>query len=234
MTVLLHGFWGQPSDWNAVIQKLPLGREVFAPDLYAAGELSPRFPLKDWTENFWRWVDEKFQEQQIELIGYSMGARLAMAAAAKHSERVKRALFLSGNPIVPAGTEREIWEREWSEKFRGQDWIELEEAWQDQGVFANTPALPRRKTQEMREVLGLSLERWSPRQHPFSCAEIKSLPAGMDYAFGALDQKYVGVAKSLQELGVQGQISVIPNAGHRLIVEAADFVVDWIEKGPLK
>lgn len=234
MTILLHGFWGQPSDWNGVIQKLPLGREVFTPDLYAAGELSPRFPLRDWSENFWRWVDESFPEEQIELIGYSMGARLAVAAAVKHPERVKRALFLSGNPIVPPEPEREAWEKEWAEKFLKKEWAELEEAWQDQGVFANTPALPRRKTPEMREILGLSLARWSPRLHPFSGDQVKSLPECMDYAFGALDQKYVAVAKSLQELGVKGQISVIPNVGHRLIVEAADFVADWIEKERFK
>ena len=55
----------------------------------------------------------------------------------------------------------------------------------------------------------------------------------MEWAFGALDQKYLKVVKSLQELPVQGQISIIPQAGHRLLVEAADFVSQWIEKGSL-
>jgi pimeloyl-ACP methyl ester carboxylesterase len=227
MTILLHGFWGQPSDWNAVIQRLPLGQPVVAPDLYAAGELGPRFPLRDWGQNFWRWIDETFGDDAIQLVGYSMGARLAVTAAMIQPQRVKRALFLSGNPLKP-GPEREAWEDEWSEKFLRLEWPILEAMWQDQDVFGKTTGLARRKTPEMREILGLSLRHWSPRLHPFSAAEVAALPAAMEWAFGASDQKYLEVAKSLQELAVKGQISIIPQAGHRLLVDGADFVSQWI------
>jgi pimeloyl-ACP methyl ester carboxylesterase len=232
MTVLFHGFWGQPSDWNTVIQKLPLGAQVYAPDLYAAGELSPHYPLKDWTGNFWRWADEMFPDQKLQICGYSMGARLAVAAVTAQPERVERALFLSGNPCTP-DEDRAAWEDQWSAKFLSADWSALEATWQDQAVFQNTAELPRRKTPAMREILGLSLKQWSPCRHPFSSDQVKGLSSRMEWAFGALDQKYLGVAKSLQELPVQGQITIVPQAGHRLITEAADFVGRWIEKGQI-
>jgi 2-succinyl-6-hydroxy-2,4-cyclohexadiene-1-carboxylate synthase len=233
MTILLHGFWGQPSDWNDVIQKLPLGAPIHAPDLYAPGELSPHYPLKDWAQNFWRWADEMFPGQKLQIVGYSMGARLAVTAVTANPEQVDRALFLSGNPIVPKSDqpERETWENEWVQKFLKEDWPALETAWQDQTVFAGAPELPRRKTPEMREVVGLSLKQWSPCSHPFTFEQVKALSSRMEWAFGALDQKYVELAKSLQELPVQGQITIIPQARHRLITEAADFISAWIEKG---
>ena len=234
MTILLHGFWGQPSDWNLVLHKLPLGLQVMTPDLYLNRELAPHFLMKDWSENFWRRVDETVHEEKIELIGYSMGARLAVAAAVRCPDRVSRALFVSGNPLRLTGEEaaaRDLWEKNWLENFLKLDWSDLEKKWQELPIFNHAPAAERRKTSAMRELLGLSLRRWSPREHSFSSDDVKMLPGRMEWAFGATDQKYVTVAKSLQELPVQGQISLIPNAGHRLITEAADFISHWIEKG---
>lgn len=230
MTILLHGFWNSPRDWNQVLQKLPLGEAVLAPDLYAPGDLSPVHEIGKWAENFWRWVALECGDEPVQLVGYSMGARLAVAAANLHPERVSRALFLSGNPLFPANefAAREMMEKDFSTKFLTEDWAALETAWEDQAVFQATEKLVRRKTPEMREVLGLSLTRWSPRLHPFTFEDVQSLPSRMEWAFGALDQKYLEIAKSLQELPVQGQIFIVPEAGHRLIVEAAGWISDWI------
>lgn len=232
MTVFLHGFWGQPSDWNSVLAKLPLGMPVLIPDLYASGELSPTYELKKWSENFWSWVDHYHGESPVQLVGYSMGARLAVAAAVRNPARVSRALFLSGNPSLASEefAARESMEQDWAGKFLKQNWNEIERAWDDQPVFTNAQKLERRKSPEMRETLGLSLTRWSPRLHPFTRDDLKSLPSRMEWAFGALDQKYLEVAKSLQELPVQGQITLVDGCGHRLLVEGAEFVSSWLKR----
>jgi len=233
MTILLHGFWSGPASWNAVLERLPLGVPVVAPDLLDGGELSPRYPLKDWAENFWRWVDETVGEKQVQLVGYSMGGRLAACAATKAPHRVSRALFLSANPLQPLepADQRQAWENKWARKFLEQDWAELETEWQELPVFAGSARVTRRKSPEMREILGLALTHWSPRLHPFTAEQVRALPSTMEWAFGALDQKYMKVAKSLQELPVQGQITVIPDAGHRLLAEASEFVSQWIGGG---
>ena len=233
MTILLHGFWGQPRDWNKVLSALPLTEAVMAPDLYAPGELSPVHNFKTWTENFWKWVNTVHGDSPVQLVGYSMGARLAISAAVARPERVGRALFLSGNPILdPAEfAAREKWEGEWLAKFLSLSWEELEATWENQGVFSSASQhLERRKTPEMRELLGLSQLGWSPRLHPFTAADVRSLPRRMEWAFGALDQKYLNIAKSLQELPVQGQINIVPGAGHRLIVEASEWISAWIAR----
>lgn len=232
MTVLLHGFWGRPQDWNLVLSKISLEREVLVPDLYEDGPLSPKYSLADWAQNFLSWLDHYADQQPLDLVGYSMGARLAMTAAIARPERFARVLLLAGAPTVAQGTfeERNHWEDAWKEKFASQPWVELESAWQDQPVFNGTQTNSRRQNEELREKLGLSLVNWSPTRHPFNLEHVRALGPQVEWAFGALDQKYLEVAKTLQELPVQGQIKLIPNTGHRLIVDAADFIAAWIEQ----
>jgi hypothetical protein len=124
---------------------------------------------------------------------------------------------------------RAVWEELWKERFESQPWAELEQAWQDQSVFGADEAVPRRHDEDLRQALALSLTNWSVTKHPFGKDHVRRLGPAVEWAFGALDQKYLETAKTLQELPVQGQIHIIPNAGHRLITEAAEFAAGWIE-----
>lgn len=231
MTVLLHGFWGQPQDWNQVLGKISLGREVLTPDLYEDGPLSPKHDLTTWTKNFLSWLDHHAGREKVELVGYSMGARLALTAVIANPERFSRVLLMSGAAFInPEELQaRAVWEELWRERFESQPWRELEAAWQEQGVFSGSEAAPRRHSDALRESLALSMTNWSVTKHPFEKEHVRRLGPNVEWAFGALDQKYLEMAKTLQELPVQGQISIIPNAGHRLITDAADFVARWIE-----
>lgn len=234
MTLLLHGFWGQPKDWNDVLAKLPLSADVLVPDLYLEKELSPAHDLPVWTKSFLNWL-QKHTRGPVDIVGYSMGSRLAANLVVASPQKFKRALLLSANPVWSNDdfAARNLWEQQWKERFASQPWAELERAWQDQNVFEGTKAMKHRHHDDLRDLLGLSLENWSPRRHGFGWDEVKAMSAAVEWAFGALDQKYLPVAKSLQELPVQGQIAIIPNAGHRLPFEAADFIAQWIERSHL-
>lgn len=233
-TVLLHGFWGQPQDWNPVLQRLSLGVSVWTPNFYEPGSMAPHHSLDEWVNHFVEEVTNRFGHEPVQLVGYSMGGRLALAVLKKHPNFFKRALILSAHPGLKADevSAREHWESEWLEKFASLSWDELNEQWQEQSVLQSSQPLPRRYGDGVfREMLRQSLAHWSPRFQTWDEKFLQSLPGAVDWAFGALDQKYANLAKTLQNVPVQGQISVIPNAGHRLIGEATSFVVDWIEKG---
>ncbi|MBX3021005.1 MAG: alpha/beta fold hydrolase [Bdellovibrionales bacterium] len=234
MTLLLHGFWGQPADWNQVLARLPLNAEVFVPDLYEAGPFSPNKAMAQWAENMIAHI-EAHTSAPVKLVGYSMGARLALALLTRKPQLFSRALLLSGAPGLHPGVTphaRQEWEKDWAGRFLHEDWQKLEDAWDKQEVFTHSATqAPRRRSQILREMLALSLLHWSPRVHPYSVEQIKALKSSVQWAFGALDQKYVKLAKTLQELPVQGQITIIPNAGHRLPTTAAEFVGDWIVQG---
>lgn len=231
-TVLLHGFWGSPQDWTAVTTRLPLGLRLWIPDLYQPGPLAPHHNLKDWTQHFLEELQMQFGSEPVQIAGYSMGGRLALNALLAEPKRFRRALILSGRPGMPEpeAKGREAWEFSWAKKFQSEPWLDLTREWQRLEIFAASPGLPRRETPILREMLAQSLVNWSPRHHAEMPSRVQELPASVDWAFGALDQKYMEVAKWLQDLPVRGQIVQIPNAGHRLIVEAVDFVADWLNR----
>lgn len=230
MTVLLHGFWGEPRDWADVIARLPLGEEVWAPDLFEDGPLSPEHKLEEWVDSFLQQLRAR-TDRPVRLVGYSMGGRLALNACARRPEAFTRTLLLSAAPSLNGQTadDRAVWEREWSNRFLVEEWEALERAWQDQPVLRASAPQPRRRSEALRARLGAALANWSPRHH--RAFDARALPATVEWAFGASDQKYVSVAKSLQALPVKGQVFVIPDAGHRLVTDASRFVADWIERG---
>lgn len=232
--VLLHGFWGQPSDWNAVLRRLPLSAQVLTPDLYEDGPLSPKHSFKLWSDNLVRWIDKNVGDGPVALTGYSMGARLALHAAALHPHRFERVLLLSARPYLAEAEKpaRRNWEQNWAEKFMIQPWSELENGWEANEVFAGSKALTRRRGDEAsREMLALSLTRWSVCDHLVNESAVLELGPQVHYAYGTLDQKYEPVMKALQQVPVKGQIIQISGAGHRLPIDGADSVAHWIEHG---
>lgn len=230
MTILLHGFWGQPRDWTQVISRLELGRTVWAPDLYEVAEFSPDQELGPWSDRFVEALGA-FGPGPFQLVGYSMGGRLALAAIHKAPGLFSRALILSAAALVPTaadGEARRLWELDWQARFERDEWDKLEGAWQEQSVFTGSSVVPRRRRADLRGALGKSLLNWSPRQHPFGADWVRALPPAVEWAYGALDQKYLAVANSLRRLPVRGQISVLEGAGHRLPQDAPGFIAGWI------
>jgi 2-succinyl-6-hydroxy-2,4-cyclohexadiene-1-carboxylate synthase len=209
---------------------------AWTPDLYSTGHLAPHHSLKEWVEHFFEELDSHCGGEPVQLVGYSMGARLALNALVREPGRFSRALLLSCRPfITPQEAEsRRQWEMDWAMKFRSLPWNQLEQEWEAQGVFGSTQPLERRKVSlaqelQFREMLAQSLVHWSVTHHDLGPENLTALSRQVDWAFGALDQKFADVAKSLREMPIQGQISLLPGAGHRLPEDAPEWIRKWIE-----
>lgn len=235
LTALVHGFWGGPVDWNPVLRVLPLGQEVWTPDLYEPGPLGPHHTLAEWTTHFIEEIADRAKGQPVQAVGYSMGGRLLTSALVRRPQLFHRALVMSAQalPWDGRGQERESWELDWRRRFLHEPWEVLEQDWSSQDVFCGSAKPQRRQSAILREMLGQSLVNWSPTRHGYNLEDVKSLPRTVDWVFGALDQKYVKVAKDLAKLPVQGQITVIENAGHRLTHDASQWIADWVGRQPL-
>src|SRR5262249_17776365 len=123
-TVFLHGFWGQPSDWNDVLSRLPVSCDVWIPDLYEAGPLPPH-NISQWVEHFLEAIDQRAGEVQV--VGYSMGGRLLLNALMREPGRFQRALVLSAYPVLKGEekAERTAWGQSWRKRFLEDPWSEL-------------------------------------------------------------------------------------------------------------
>lgn len=223
-TVFLHGFWGQPSDWTAVVNAMPLGAPVWIPDLYQPGPLAPHHTVAEWCDHFVEEIQERVGRGPVQAVGYSMGGRLLVNLLLRNPDLFARALILSANPFP---LERSAWEREWREKFLKASWEELESQWNEQGVFSGSAAPSRRRGDILREMLGQSLIHWSPSQNVYQTEQLKTLSANAHWAFGSADAKYVNMAADLRSLPVQGKVSILEDSGHRLPLDSPKWVAHW-------
>ena len=226
-TILLHGFWGAPADWNQTLAQLPLGAPTWCPDLYRDEGLGPDVEPLKWADRFVHRVRAEVGER-AQLVAYSMGGRLALHALLRVPGLFTRTLILSAAAVPEVTGARGAWERDWARRFREEPWDALERDWAKEAVIATSPAGPRRHDDALREGLAQSLETWSPTKHAFGAKELIETTAHVDYAFGAEDQKYRDQAKQLRALPVRGQITIIPKAGHRLPQDAPEFIARWI------
>lgn len=229
---LIHGFWGQPTDWQKVVAGLLDKSDIYIPDLYTKGLLSPENTLAEWTSHFIRLVEKRWSGKPVDLVAYSMGGRLALHAVLRRPELFRRVLLLSVRPAIKQEerADRTEWIRKWRHNFLEWTWSELLAKWEAQEVFQGTQVLGRRCDDSMRAYLITSIDRWSLLHHTVTWEDLKKLPENVDWYFGASDQKLQGVLKDLQSLGVRGQKKVIEGAGHRILWDTPEAVIDWIQR----
>lgn len=227
--VALHGFWGKPGDFDGVLEALNPTR-TFVPDLYAHGPLDPTHDFSTWTQTFCAAVAERFKGEPVVLVGYSMGGRLALHALASRPDLFQSAVLISVNPGPLIGREqpaRVQWIRDWSGKFRNEDWESVEREWNAQEAFFGSER-PRRRRPD-RSLLIRSLQNWSLLEHRIQLTDVIGLKIPVCWAFGALDKKFLAVKESLLREGVPGEFHVIERAGHRVPMDAPVEVVNLIK-----
>lgn len=97
---LIHGFAGSTYSWRELAPRLAArGHAVLAIDLPGFGYSERRnWPLDD-GEGIWQVLDEVRPGARWCLIGHSMGARVAAAAASRHPERIDAVVYLGGGPL---------------------------------------------------------------------------------------------------------------------------------------
>src|SRR5437660_8932491 len=102
--VLLHGFTNTGASWDPVIAALGERYRSIAPDIRGHGSASDARPvtLEAVIEDVASVADDEF-----ELVGYSMGGRIALHVALALPERVTRLVLISASPGLASPRERD-------------------------------------------------------------------------------------------------------------------------------
>jgi 2-succinyl-6-hydroxy-2,4-cyclohexadiene-1-carboxylate synthase len=214
----LHGFAQSPSDW---LEFVP---EARAP--WISGHGAPFETTSNFETEVERLVGiaSRLPEPRT-LLGYSQGARLGLAMLEAAPDLFRRAVLIGVHPgieTLPAREERQAWEREVAGKLRNEG---LQEFWK---YWATLPALtpgPRRppgdpRVEEARHLLhepaglGWALETLGLGAMPNLWPQLPALRTPIEFVVGALDRKFLPLARRASELVPTGRLHIVEEAAH--------------------
>jgi 2-succinyl-6-hydroxy-2,4-cyclohexadiene-1-carboxylate synthase len=233
--LLVHGFTGSASAWPPQLRSgLERVLRVIAVDLPGHGAAAPRTAPEAWA--FERVVDELCAvldacgAERALWIGYSMGGRLALGAAALRPERVAALVLEGASPGLNAEAERA--ERRQSDEALARrierDGLESFVAhWLAQPLFATQRALgPERLEAERRRRLRCDAASLAAclrglgagAQPPFWDALAKLHVPALLLA-GALDAKFCAIARAMAERMPDARVRELAGCGHAAHLE---------------
>jgi 2-succinyl-6-hydroxy-2,4-cyclohexadiene-1-carboxylate synthase len=250
--VFLHGFAGSPRSFAPIIEKLSLGRAVFAPALVGhdrsqASHVPPEEPA---TANPLEHEVDSLAGQirehvglGVHVVGYSLGARLALGLCVRHPDLVGRATWIGVNAGLE--TDREICERHATDA----KWCELLEtggietfvaAWETQPLFETQKRLAasvlerqrRERLSHSASGLAHALRRVGLAEMPNYWPALARLTPPVQLIVGELDAKFKTLAERAACELPRASLHVIPNAGHNVVLEAPLAVLECLSEAP--
>ncbi|BAS28265.1 2-succinyl-6-hydroxy-2,4-cyclohexadiene-1-carboxylate synthase [Limnochorda pilosa] len=236
--LLLHGFTGRATVWRPLLPELAAGREVIAPDLLGHGAsrvVDPRAPAAERHRIERQAADllavlDRLGVDRADVLGYSMGGRLALYLAVAHPERVSALVLESASPGLEDPRERSA--RRAQDEARAA-FIEragiraFVERWEAQPLFASQRRLPpevwrRQRRQRLAcraEGLAASLRGMGTGVHEPLWSRLPEVEAPTLLLAGALDPKFTALAARMAARLPRARAEVVPEAGHAVHLE---------------
>ncbi len=221
MIVALHGFTATPSMWRDIDLDGPVilghgteapanGGENFAHEVERLASLLPHSP--------------------IHIVGYSLGARLGMAIALAHPERVRALSLIGVNPGIESKTEctrRVASDAAWSSLLRDKGIEAFVDAWQALPLWDTQSSLPFERRESLRlgrlshdpEQLARAMDALGTGSMPTMWNAIPTLKAPVQIIAGALDGKYAAIGARICQMLPNASLHLIPGTGHNPVFE---------------
>lgn len=228
--VLLHGFMGDKSDWRAVQSSLSQSFYTLAVDLPGHGEsaIDEETSFATTAAALIELIDEH-DVATFSVLGYSMGARLALYFASHYSMRVDAAVVEGGSPgprNEEERRERQTWERTMAERLVSEPADAFLRSWYDQPLFATLHDEPGRVDKLIaRRMPGntagwaAAMERLGSGSQPSLWEELPDLHVPVLFVAGAADEKYRALGQEMASACANAAFASVPGAGHNSHLE---------------
>ena len=218
--VALHGFLGCGEDWRAS------GLEgAWCPDLPGHGEtpLGEVPSMEAWADALAAQID-----RPVDIVGYSMGGRLALALARRHPHRVRRLVLVSASAGLEGSDARA--ERARADVARAAElraladdpgrWASWLRAWLSQPLFAPLgdmdEAVARRARRDPRAMADI-VEGLSPGRAPWQGAWLREWAGETLWVAGSEDARYARAAEEYAGQMRRAEARILAGEGHALL-----------------
>jgi 2-succinyl-6-hydroxy-2,4-cyclohexadiene-1-carboxylate synthase len=232
--MLLHGFTGSGRSLDGIAQ--PLAREfsIIAPDLPGHGRSvgGAEVGAYGFEASVARVLAtlELAGHAQADWLGYSLGARLALACAVRQPGRVRSLVLVGGRAGIADPGEREVRRRAdaaLADRLETNGIEAFVDEWLAQPLFATQQRLGVEFMAEQRRVrlgndaheLAASLRALGPGAQPPLFDELARVAVPVLLVVGALDRPFAEHARELARRLPTAEVCVIEDAGHAVHLE---------------
>ncbi len=232
--LFLHGFLGAASDWDATADALADAFRCVAVDLPGHGA-AVGLPAAAYTfEGTLAAIADTLDELGIarcRVVGYSMGARLALGFALTYPGRVTRLVLESGSPGLKTDEERAARRATDEERARQieADFERFVGEWYRMDLFASLKHHPElradlvaKRRRNIPSEVARSLRGAGTGRQPSFWADLDRLAVPTLAVAGGRDRKYADLAFAMAVAGPPVLPAVVP-AGHIVHAERPDL-----------
>jgi len=237
-TLLLHGFTGSSEAWGeSLLEELSRRRTVLAVDLPGHGRSA--LPSVPDALDFSFVLDalEKLLDQEgverADWVGYSMGGRIALGAAALRPRRVRRLVLEGASPGLETLSSRSARARKDEAlarqiQDRGLEWFVGH--WMSLPLFRSQATLPSRVIEAERRrrmandaaSLAAALRGLGTGNQPSLWPMLRTVFAPTLLLTGSLDRKYEALARQMARALPQVRRRSVAGVGHTVHLEAPE------------
>jgi 2-succinyl-6-hydroxy-2,4-cyclohexadiene-1-carboxylate synthase len=235
--IALHGFTQSPEAW---VEVAAAARGAVKLAAIALPGHDPATPVLD-ARGFEGAVEDiadvlrAISPEPIGVVGYSMGARFALALAAEHPELLARAVLIGVNPgleSVDALRERAREDAKWIEILRAGGLEAFLAAWEAQPLFSSQRALTadqlsaQSAIRRRHDPLGLAgaLESFGLSSMPSYWRGLPDLEPPIHVVVGERDPKFRAIADRIAadraRASIATPITVLEGVGHNAVLES--------------
>ncbi len=236
--LFIHGFLGSGDDWNTF-------RDALSGEYHSSSiDLDQWSPCEEYSLEF---IAEQIAQSLDEdaggtiVIGYSMGARVALSLALRNPELL-RALILE-SPSAGIAEESERQQR--AEKdarlaamIREEGMESFLERWYSIPLFESLRRKPLKLAalkekillRQQQEQAAYMLEKLSPGRAPNYWPELFKLQLPTLLIAGELDTKFSDSAREMAEVLPQATLKIIKDTGHNIHLEKPEVFLETIRQ----
>lgn len=210
----VHGFTQTGNSWKVPAQNIHNSTNTFvdAPDHGESQGIS--LSLEETGEAI---ADIAFGKV---LVGYSMGARMALHAVMQHPQAMTGLVLVSGTPGIEDDNERQArvqFDEALAARIEQIGTSAFIDEWLQQPLFAKSTFSDeelRDRNRNLAASLASSLRTCGTGKQQSFWSELHEIRIPVLIVAGSRDEKFVAIAKRMQQLIPKSTLNIINNAGH--------------------
>ena len=234
----LHGFTGSHLSWNEIINLL--NKHAYTIDIPGHGNsifknLNDSYNISDWCSEFYLLLND-LNINKINLCGYSMGGRLAIAFASKYPNKINSLILESTNIGIYNKDDRleryEI-DKKYSESII-KDLSSFTKFWSQNELFVNQENRNKKAWKNQNIIrnnhndrqLAKSLQVFSLGNMPYYESNFQEFDFPISIINGSEDDKYIKIGKDMIIMNKNAKQFIVADAMHNTHLESPYLFID--------